>query len=378
MADSSANLDEKARQIQNLAELHAKNMQRLQQEQDRDVQKQKREYAKIIESLAEKHRNAVETANSMIKRVQHEQERERDKLREQQEAETNALHKKFEQICKQGQGSRQPVSELLRVKEAAGVQRKEGNLTIAQKNLQEILRQVYRARWLDSAIIMHWQNVTRGGKKTMGTKEEILQEMAALCEKPADTVRILLQHHPWKGSEKMVLQLIVQVSRNLKLSGDTYSMHETTSDLFKKLYGEDLHEDQHMQEEFEEGDFDRAALKLFLENNFTSIDLKKMLKEIAHKIPSSASSTNGDKGTIAGRISELAAKPSQVFALMAQHVELSPQDKDKMQEACKAFREMRVVQQDHGVQSSGVDHIDLVGLLAEVEGDYPRNKKQRV
>lgn len=353
-------------------------MQRLQQEQDRDLQKQKREYAKIIETLAEKHRNALQTANSMIKRVQHEQKKERDKLRELQEDETNALHKKFEHICKQAQGGGQRVSELVAAKQAAAVQGNGGNLTIAQKNLQEILRQVYAARWLDSAIIMHWQNVTRGGKKTMGTTEEILQEMAALCEKPADTVRILLKHDPWKGSEKMVLQLIVQVSRNLKLSGDTYSMHETTSDLFKKLYGEDLHKDQHIQEEFEEGDFDRAALKLFLENNFKTMDLKKMLKEIAHKIPSSASSTNGDKGTIAGRISELAAKPSQVFALMAQHAELSPQDKEKMQEACKAFREMRVVQQDHGMQSSGVDHMDLVCLLTEVEGDYPRNKKQRV
>lgn len=107
-----------------------------------------------------------------------------------------------------------------------------------------------------------------------------------------------------------------------------------------------------------------------------------MLKEIARKqqaqIPSSVSSTNGDKGTIAGRISELAAKPSQVFALMAQHVELSPENKEKMQEACKAFRAMRVVQQDHGMQSSGVDHIDLVELLTEVQGGYPRNKKQRV
>lgn len=378
MADSSANLDEKARQIQNLAEQHAKNMQRLQYKQDRDLQKQQQEYAKIIEVLAEKHRNAVEMAESMIKRVQHEQKKERDKLRELQEAETNALHKKFEHICKQAQGSGQPVSESVGAKKAAAVQANGGNLTIEQKNLQEILRQVYAARWLNSAIIMHWQNVTRGGKKTMGTTEEILQEMAALCEKPADTVRILLKHDPWKGSEKMVLQLIMQVSRNLNLSAVTYSMHETTSDLFKKLYGEDLHKDQHIQEEFEEGDFDRAALKLFLENNFKTIDLKKMLKEIAHKIPSSASSTNGDKGTIAGRISELAAKPSQVFALMAQHVELSPQDKEKMREACKVFREMRVVQQDHGVQSSGVDHMDLVGLLTEVEGDYPRNKKQRV
>lgn len=266
MADSSANLDEKARQIQNLVEQQAKNMQRLQQEQDRDLQKQQREYAKIIEGLAEKHRNAVEMAESMIKRVQHEQERERDKLRELHEAETNALHKKFEQIFQQGQGGGQRVSELVGAKEAAAVEGKEGNLTIAQKNLQEILRQVYAAKWLDCAMKEHWQNVTRGGKNTTGTteekiprKEEMLQEMAALCEKPADTVRILLKHHPWKGSEKMVLQLIVQISRNLKLPVDTYAMHETTSDLFKKLYGEDLHKDQHIQEEFEEGDFDRAA-----------------------------------------------------------------------------------------------------------------------